>query len=1155
MGWNAFVGTIKGCYATGDAAGIVTAGGLVGMNSSSATISASYAIGNVTVTAKDAYWSGFQEASDGFVGGLVGENSLIGGKSVLVDDPDPEDLPGHADYSPVHDPDHADYDPDHADYDSERDPSHEDYKLRLHHYEHIPGVSNPDVITNSYFDSYESSATQGVGNDDAIIGLGKTTAELQTPTVYGSGADIYAAWNIDVDDGLPVGVDNAEAVGDPTADDPWDFGTSSEYPVLQVDFDVDGSATAYEFDRQGRSAPPLTITGIDPPSGPVGTRVTIRGTGFVAIASNTEVSFSGTMATNVDVIGSTVLVVVVPTGAATGPIEVVVNSGTPVSSSDFTVTIPPTISSISPEMGPVGTSVVIEGQNFSATAEDNVVEFNGVTAATPTGVSETSLTVLVPNNATTGPITVTVDGLKAVFSDDFTVHVVPAQITVLGATADDTQVTLSWTVPLDGGAPITDYEIKSGTTSGALTTAITANVVSDNITNGADAGETASYVVGSLVNGTLYYFQVAAKNSVGTGTYSAEAPATPSGTSPAPVVNGFTPEEGLVGTSVVIEGLNFSTIANENIVKFGGIKAADPTSPSTTSLTVLVPDGAPTGPISVEVNGQTGTSGTDFTVLVPSAPPAPVVGVFTPDRGAPGTSVVIDGLNFSTTPEDNIVRFGGFQAAEPTVASAISLTVEVPANARTGPISVQVNGQTGTSGTDFTVLVPSALPAPVVDGFTPDEGPVGTSVVITGQNFSATANENIVRFGGIKAADPTSPSTTSLTVLVPDGAITGPITVMVSGQTGTSGTTIFTVPNTTPALPAPVISGFTPKEGAPGVSVTITGQNFSATANENIVRFGGIKAADPTSPSAISLTVEVPANAPSGTISVEVDGQTGISEDSFTVLAPSAPPVPEVAGFTPDRGPVGTSVTITGQNFSATANENIVRFGGIKAADPTSPSAISLTVEVPANAPSGTISVEVDGQTGISEDSFTVLIPSAPPAPEVAGFTPDEGSVGTSVTITGQNFSATPADNVVAFNDVDAATPTDVSTTSLTVLVPASATTGPISVTVGDQKGTSDTDFTITSTAQPDDTPFGLDASERIGLYPNPSFGEVRFTGLLSARRYTYKISSLVGQIVLSGELLGGSGVDVSKLLVGQYVLVLRSDNSELLRTRLLIVK
>ena len=79
-------------------------------------------------------------------------------------------------------------------------------------------------------------------------------------------------------------------------------------------------------------------------------------------------------------------------------------------------------------------------------------------------------------------------------------------------------------------------------------------------------------------------------------------------------------------------------------------------------------------------------------------------------------------------------------------------------------------------------------------------------------NFSDMPSENEVRFGGVMAADPTSASTTSLTVRVPSGARTGRVSVAVGGQTGSSSDS-FTVTGTTPAPAAPVVSSFSPYRG------------------------------------------------------------------------------------------------------------------------------------------------------------------------------------------------------------------------------------------------------------------------------------------------------------------------------------------------------
>ena len=77
------------------------------------------------------------------------------------------------------------------------------------------------MVTASYWDT-DTSGINDDGDDDAPEG--KTTVELQTPTAYGSATStppsIYASWNVDVD-------------GENGADDPWDFGTNTQYPMLK----------------------------------------------------------------------------------------------------------------------------------------------------------------------------------------------------------------------------------------------------------------------------------------------------------------------------------------------------------------------------------------------------------------------------------------------------------------------------------------------------------------------------------------------------------------------------------------------------------------------------------------------------------------------------------------------------------------------------------------------------------------------------------------------------------------------------------------------------------------------------------------------------------------------------------------------------------
>ena len=79
------------------------------------------------------------------------------------------------------------------------------------------------------------------------------------------------------------------------------------------------------------------------------------------------------------------------------------------------------------------------------------------------------------------------------------------------------------------------------------------------------------------------------------------------------------------------------------------------------------------------------------------------------------------------------------------------------------------------------------MPPPTIISFTPESGAVGTSVTITGTNFNATASNNIVYFGAVRATV-TSGTTRSLTVTLPAGTTYQPISVLdnATGLTGYS---------------------------------------------------------------------------------------------------------------------------------------------------------------------------------------------------------------------------------------------------------------------------------------------------------------------------------------------------------------------------------
>src|SRR5439155_24333240 len=225
-----------------------------------------------------------------------------------------------------------------------------------------------------------------------------------------------------------------------------------------------------------------------------------------------------------------------------------------------------------------------------------------------------------------------------------------------------------------------------------------------------------------------------------------------------------------------------------------------------------------------------------------------------------------------------------------------------------------------------------------------------------------------------------------------------------------------------------------PNSGAVGTSITIAGTNFGATQGTSTVKFNGTTAT-PTSWSATSIVVPVPAGASTGNVVVTVGGVAS-SGDPFTVL-----PTPSITSLAPTSGAVGVSITITGTNFGATQGTSTVKFNATTAT-PTSWSATSIAVPVPAGATTGNVVVTVSGvaSNGVA---FTVLA-----TPSITSLAPTSGAVGASVTITGTNFGATQGTSTVTFNGT-ATTPTSWSPTSIAAPVPTGATTGNVVVTVG----------------------------------------------------------------------------------------------------------
>jgi len=173
------------------------------------------------------------------------------------------------------------------------------------------------------------------------------------------------------------------------------------------------------------------------------------------------------------------------------------------------------------------------------------------------------------------------------------------------------------------------------------------------------------------------------------------------------------------------------------------------------------------------LGGSTG-NGVVYTEDLGLAPSVKLVSTL----GKVGKTIGILGSGFTGT---TAVKFNGVSATFAVVLNTY-LTATVPTAATSGFVQVTTPGGTLTSSAKFGVT-------PTISSFSPTSGPVGTSVVISGNSLLQTTK---VTFGGVKATSVTMISNTHVTAVVPSGAKTGKIAVTTAGGTASS-SAVFTV--------------------------------------------------------------------------------------------------------------------------------------------------------------------------------------------------------------------------------------------------------------------------------------------------------------------------------------------------------------------------
>lgn len=489
---------------------------------------------------------------------------------------------------------------------------------------------------------------------------------------------------------------------------------------------------------------------------------------------------------------------------------------------------------------------------------------------------------------------------------------VPGRPTALVARAGDAQATVSWTAPASNGSPLTGYTV-TPYVAGVAEAAVPVPATSTSV------------VVGGLVNGVTYTFEVAATNAVGTSPSGASGPVTPAGVPSSVSSVAAVAGDGQATVSWAAPSGNGSALTGFTVTPHVGATALAPVpvAPGSTSVVVtgLVNGTTYTFAVAAANAVGTGPSGTSGAVTPAGAPAATV-----PD--APGSPGATPGLLSATVawdaPADGgapltsyVVRtlVGGTEVGSVTVPPTSTRTVVTGLlDGVTYTFAITAENAVGVSAQATTNAVQTATRPGKVQGLV---GTPGVGEIVT--SWSAPTTTGGLPLTGYRVTLFTAGGPAA-TVVLDASTLTHTFTGLVAGlsynvqvvatNAAVDGTPSTTSPIRTTPAPPPAVSGAS-NDASATVSWS-TPPGVLRIDTYTVSAFDGGTLVATTTVTAPQTTAIVPGltNGTAYTFTVQTDTLFGSSATS----APSAPvtPAAPLPGVTvPDKpGSLGAQVGI-----------------------------------------------------------------------------------------------------------------------------------------------------------------------------------------------------------------------------------------------------
>ncbi len=728
--------------------------------------------------------------------------------------------------------------------------------------------------------------------------------------------------------------------------------------------------------------------------------LTINGFGFDTTAVNNVVTLSSGAVGTVTSATSTALTVTLSTRPKAGNLTAtVVTQGVSTGTAVQVATIKPVVTTSVSNLAFNSDTLTINGFGFDTTFANNTVSFNLGAVGNVTGATATTLSVRFTTRPTSlGNLTAVVTTNSVTSGSALAVAKVVPVVTSSTANAALTATTLV----------INGFGFDAATPSN--NTVEFNNGVAGTVTSATATQLTVTFS-GVLTAGNLT--AIVTRTGVSSGTAVQVA-------SIKPTVTVNAAEQLASLTTLTIAGSGFSTTAANNTVVFSSGAVGTVTSATATALTVSITSKPTAGILTAIVTTNGVASGTAIQVALVN----PVVTTSTINLALNGTSLVINGFGFSSVLAENTVAFSGGAVGAVTAATSTSLTLNLTTKpTAVGSLTARVTTKTRLSeaGVQVAQLVANVLVPTVTANTSATQTAEATTVTIAGTNFSTTAANNLVKFSSGAIGTVTSATATSLTVTFSTKPKAGVLTAIVTSSGVLSGTAVQVTSVT------PVVTSSTTNRSASESTLTITGVGFDTTAGNNTVALSNGAAGTVTAATATTLTVTIGTRPTSvGNITAVVTTNTKSSGSPVQV----ARILPGVTLSTATLASNATSFVINGFAFDTTASNNTVTFSNGMVGTVSASTATTLTVNIGTSPTSlGNLTATVTTNSISSGTAVQV----ATVRPVITSSTSNQGGDVSTITIAGDGFDTTAANNTVVFSSGAVGTVTSATATSLSV--------------------------------------------------------------------------------------------------------------------------